>query len=94
MSNICCGCSDLDPPDDRDLRCETRDLTSVECTWTAGKALYNVPKIENSYHLHEMSSKDKYVHSASVLLGIHTLCFSLSPIHTMCPIEVNIRSAG
>lgn len=26
----------LDPPDDKNLTCETRDLKSVECRWTVG----------------------------------------------------------
>lgn len=46
-------------PDDRGLQCETRDLQSVECTWTAEKTHLNVPNILQKYHLLEASSKDE-----------------------------------
>lgn len=29
-----------DPPGDRDLRCETRDLESVDCHWTVGRSTH------------------------------------------------------
>lgn len=72
-SNICCACSALDSPDDRDLQCETRDLQSVECTWTAEKTPLNGPKIKQEHHLLEdtvrVEWKAKYVHSAAPLVG-------------------------
>lgn len=44
------ACLDSDPPGDRDLQCETRNLQSVECHWTVGNT-HLLHKGQTSYHL-------------------------------------------
>ncbi|KAM8749706.1 oncostatin-M-specific receptor subunit beta-like isoform 2-T2 [Acanthopagrus schlegelii] len=40
-----------DPPQDKNLQCETRDLQSVECYWTAGRDYIVSHKSPTVYHL-------------------------------------------
>lgn len=37
LINTGCSFFNSDPPGDKDLWCETRDLQSVECKWTVGR---------------------------------------------------------
>ncbi|XP_029940828.1 leukemia inhibitory factor receptor-like [Salarias fasciatus] len=39
------------PPDDRDLQCETRDLESVDCSWTVGRHTHLSLKSPTRYQL-------------------------------------------
>lgn len=44
------ACHELDPPGDKDLQCETRDLTLVECHWRVGNNT-QLPKTRKRYRL-------------------------------------------
>uniref|UniRef100_A0A3P9AUN2 Fibronectin type-III domain-containing protein n=1 Tax=Maylandia zebra TaxID=106582 RepID=A0A3P9AUN2_9CICH len=39
------------PPDDSDLKCETRDLESIDCFWNVGRAANEHPAMERTYQL-------------------------------------------
>ncbi|XP_035771139.1 leukemia inhibitory factor receptor-like [Neolamprologus brichardi] len=39
------------PPDDNDLKCETRDLESIDCFWNVGRAANEHPAMERTYQL-------------------------------------------
>ncbi|XP_030284060.1 leukemia inhibitory factor receptor-like isoform X2 [Sparus aurata] len=65
-TNLYCTTPDLGacayigyPPQDKDLQCETRDLQSVECYWTAGRDnIVSLRKSPTVYHLHGRDCRD------------------------------------
>lgn len=51
-AQICfCAFPGSDPPGDEDLRCETRDLESVECRWNEGRNTMVEVKSQTRYEL-------------------------------------------
>lgn len=65
--------TNLDPPDDSDLKCETRDLESIDCFWNVGRAANEHPAMERTYQLQGRYNKTQppliYLQSQ----GVHLL---------------------
>lgn len=58
------------PPGESDLQCETRNLTSIDCVWNAGKKTGELPSIARKYYLQGSSCGNLTSNNCSQILSV------------------------